>query len=141
MVILVAHDGSEVSDKALLEGYTLAGRFGVSSITVLSVVPDLCLYSEEVSLDDCNLVANTLHVEAQSALKKVSERMAGDGVKPNVLIKDGHPADKILETAAEIGADYIIVGAHGRHGARKYFMGSVASKVARHAHCKVVIAR
>jgi nucleotide-binding universal stress UspA family protein len=52
----------------------------------------------------------------------------------------GNPDDVILHTAAEIGADLIVVGSKGMRGARRY-LGSVPNSVAHGAHCAVLIVK
>jgi nucleotide-binding universal stress UspA family protein len=43
--------------------------------------------------------------------------------------------------AASQHADLVVLGSHGRRGARRLFAGSVAEAVARHARCSVLVAR
>jgi len=47
----------------------------------------------------------------------------------------------IEETAAEIGADLIVMGTHGRRGVSRLLLGSVAESVARTAPCPVLLVR
>ena len=53
----------------------------------------------------------------------------------------GHPADVILDIAAERGVDLIVVGNKGMTGARRYLLGGVADKISHHAPCSVMIVR
>jgi nucleotide-binding universal stress UspA family protein len=46
-----------------------------------------------------------------------------------------------FDSAAEWGADLIVVGSHGRRGVQRFLLGSVAEFVARHAKCSVEIVR
>lgn len=50
-------------------------------------------------------------------------------------------SEVILSYADEIDADLIVMGTHGRHGAARLLMGSVAEAVARHASCPVLTVR
>jgi len=50
----------------------------------------------------------------------------------------GEPAAGIVRMAAEEGFDLIVMGTHGRTGARRWVMGSVAEKVVRAAPCPVL---
>ena len=56
-------------------------------------------------------------------------------------VKFGNVADTIISAAKEKGADMIVVGSYGRHGAKKYLLGSVSSKVVEHATCDVLVVR
>ena len=53
-------------------------------------------------------------------------------------IRHGKPHEQILEVAAEIRADLIVMGSLGRTGLARTFMGSVAEKVTRQLPCSVV---
>ena len=108
-----------------------------AEITIITVAPDLCL--TEVSDSECKLITESLFSEAEGAMKKVTAELATKGIKAEIVIKDGHPAEKIIDTAKEIGAELIIVGSHGRHGAERFFLGSVSSKVVEHAPCHVLV--
>ena len=137
MKILVAHDGSAQADKALEEASRMA-LLMASEVTIITVAPDLCL-SDEVSDSDCKLITESLFSEAESSMKKVTDELAMKGIKAEVVIKEGHPAEMIIDTAKEIGADMIVVGSHGRHGAKMFFLGSVSAKVVEHAPCHVLV--
>ena len=49
--------------------------------------------------------------------------------------------DNIVEHARKAGASVIVIGTHGRSGVSRLFLGSVAERVVRHAHCNVYVAR
>jgi nucleotide-binding universal stress UspA family protein len=50
----------------------------------------------------------------------------------------GDPATSVCQAAEEEGADFIVVGSHGRTGIGRLLMGSVAEAIVRHAKCPVV---
>jgi nucleotide-binding universal stress UspA family protein len=54
---------------------------------------------------------------------------------------EGIVAASILDEAKAWNADLIIVGSHGRKGVNKFFLGSVAERVACHAQCSVEIVK
>jgi len=136
MKILIAHDGSAQADKALQEASKMAVLMA-AEITIMTVAPDLCL--TEVSDSECKLITESLFSEAEGSMKKVTTDLAAMGIKADIVIKDGHPAEKIIDTAEEIGADLIVVGSHGRHGAKRFFLGSVSAKIVEHAPCHVLV--
>jgi len=53
----------------------------------------------------------------------------------------GAPARAIVDLAAELDADLIVVGTHGRRGIRRALLGSVAEEVVRTAGCPVFAVR
>jgi nucleotide-binding universal stress UspA family protein len=70
--------------------------------------------------------------------KKTLEENGVTGIKP--VIKMGHPAEEILKTAKEEGADMIIVGSRGNRTSH-LFMGSVSREVADSADVAVLIVK
>lgn len=136
MKILVAHDGSAHAGKALQEASNIA-LLMAAEITILNVAPNLCL--SEVSDSECSLISNSLHSEAEGAMKKVADELATKGIKAEIVIKIGHPVEMIVDTAKEIGADLIVIGSHGRHGAKRFLLGGVSAKVVEHAPCHVLV--
>ena len=53
-------------------------------------------------------------------------------------LREGPPAAEILAAAAELPADLIVLGTHGRTGFRRLALGSVAEEVLRQAPCPVL---
>ncbi|MEN8232851.1 MAG: universal stress protein [Thermodesulfobacteriota bacterium] len=90
--------------------------------------------------------------EYQEALNKKAETVLGyyknaleqNSPVPNVqtMVKGGHPAEKIVATAAEEDVSMIIIGKKGkRSGAPRLLMGSVSREVANTADRPVLIVK
>ena len=58
-----------------------------------------------------------------------------------VLVREGKPAIEILDAAAELGPELVVMGSHGRSGLDHFLIGSVAEKVLRKAPCNVLTVR
>ncbi|HIJ59854.1 MAG TPA: universal stress protein [Nitrospirae bacterium] len=136
--ILVAHDGSKSSDKALKKAVELAVNFH-ASLTVLSVVPEL--YLTEISESDKQKIFNSLSKETTDAMEKIRKSLSGKSIEVKTLVRQGDPAEKILETAQKMKADVLVMGSHGRHGTKKFLMGSVSSKVVDNSKCPVFVVK
>lgn len=54
-------------------------------------------------------------------------------------VRAGDPASEIVREAREWEADLLVVGTHGRRGAARVFLGSVAESVLAHAPCAVLV--
>lgn len=71
----------------------------------------------------------------------LQEKLALEFRDPQVLVEhrlaEGDPATEIIRVADEVQADVIVMGTHGRSGAGRLFIGSVAEKVVRAAACPV----
>ncbi len=63
-----------------------------------------------------------------------------EGLEGQVVLRQGAPSTEILEEAARIGADAIVLGSH-RPDYTDFFLGSTAARVVRHARCTVVVER
>lgn len=55
------------------------------------------------------------------------------------VVRTGDPAHTIVHEAREWGADLVVLGTHGRRGASRVFLGSVAETVVRHAPCAALV--
>lgn len=75
--------------------------------------------------------------------EQIEEARSGgqDGADVREMVKEGIPADEVPSTAVEIGADLIVVGTHGRTGARHLLLGSIAEQIVRAAACPVMTVR
>ncbi len=140
MRVLVAHDGSSQASKALDLAIEISGRFG-GRLDIVTVIPDLCLASEELSPEECEMVAGSLATEAKGQMRKVSESLGAKGLQAEIVIKTGRPVEGIVEAAKELQADLIVVGSHGKHGAARMFLGSVSSRVAEMATVNTLIVK
>jgi nucleotide-binding universal stress UspA family protein len=136
--ILVAHDGSKSSDKALKKAVELAINFN-ASLTVLAVIPEL--YLTELSDVDRNRIFEALSRETTEAMEKIRKSLSGKSMEVKTLIRQGDPAEKILETAQKMKVDLIVTGSHGRHGTKKFLLGSVSSKIVDYSKCPVLVVK
>jgi nucleotide-binding universal stress UspA family protein len=135
--ILVAHDGSKPSESALKKAFEIAEKFG-SSVTVISVVPEL--YLTELMEVDRIRILETLTEEAKKIMDRIRTKTIG--FKPvKTIVKQGDPATEVLEEAKKIKADLIVTGSHGRHGAQKFLLGSVSTKIVDNSPCAVLVVK
>jgi nucleotide-binding universal stress UspA family protein len=120
--VAVAYDGSREAGVALRLGYRLAEQ-GRATLLVLGAVD-----SNPEQLDEARM---------QRHLDR-AERAAPGTVWIRTRLLHG-PPDHVLPKAAE-EADLLLLGSRGHYGrARRLFMGSVATQVARQAPCPTLI--
>ncbi len=139
MKILIAYDGSEQADKALREAFAIAGKTVGASITIVTVVPDLCI--GDVSASECEAIVKVMDVDAKGSVKKVAERLAVKGIMAEHIIRHGNPSEELLRAADEIGANLIVIGSHGKHAGERFFFGSVSTRVMEHCRCNVLVVK
>ncbi len=63
------------------------------------------------------------------------------GLRVHIAVRSGPTAETIDTVAAENGAHLLVVGTHGRQGAGRVLLGSVAETVTRTAPCPVLVVR
>jgi len=133
--IVVGTDGSATAQNAVDQAGELAKSLG-------AVVHVVSSYSGAVrpegELADRDRVAHAALDVAQAAAATL--RSAGVE-RVEVHDYDDDPAEALIATAEEVGADLIVVGNKGVSGVRRFLLGSVAQKVVQHAPCGVLVAR
>jgi nucleotide-binding universal stress UspA family protein len=81
----------------------------------------------------------------KTAVEPVLDQMVKDlqhkELSASRSLAQGSAAHEIVSQAREVGADLIVMGTHGRHGVNRVFVGSVAERVVRTAHCPVLTVR
>lgn len=76
--------------------------------------------------------------QLQARLEAFVQAEAAAGVTIETAIRDGNAAAEVLALAAELPADLITIGTHGRSGFERLLLGSVAERVLRKAGCPVL---
>jgi len=79
--------------------------------------------------------------EVRKIFEPAVQRIRSAGLRAEVLIRRGNPADEIIKEAHTLGADCIFVGARGTRGIDRLLLGSVSSAVSARAHCSVEVVR
>ena len=122
MRILYATDGSRGALDAahLLASLPLATE---DQLMVLAVVPE---YED---------------AEGRAALASAREALTHCTANLTLHMRRGDPAEAILRVAEDQAADLIVVGSRGLSTVARFFLGSVAERVARHALCPVLLVR
>jgi len=137
MRILVASDFSECSDRALARAVDLARSSG-AAIEIVHVV-DFALLEFPASLAIYDADGGSSYLGyAEAALAERCERVRGAGVPCEARTLGGAAPVEIVRRAADVRADLIVVGTHGRTGLAHAFLGSVAERVVQHASCPVL---
>lgn len=90
---------------------------------------------EEATEHGEEALAHTASVLAES------EVTVGDTVETRLVTSDVDAGTAIVETASELAADLIVIGASGKGIIRRIISGSVSDHVVRHAHCPVLVVR
>lgn len=145
--ILVPHDGTEMSDRALAKAAEFARALKAEMIIVHIVdsrfVPPsatLGLIGDRTSLESAKTqLVRILKTGAQAMLKDKMSKAKAAGISVDFMLGVGSPADEIVKMARSAKASMIIMGS--RQLKSKIALGSVARKVSETAPCPVMIVR
>ncbi len=135
--ILVSYDGSDFSKNALVRACKLS-RVDNAEVSALYVIPR---YEEMVGFLRTESIKKSLFDEAGKILDGAKKLAFDNGVNVKTEIRDGHAADKIIETAAVLKNDLIVMGSYGWQGVNKAIMGSTTERVLINAPCPVLAVR
>jgi nucleotide-binding universal stress UspA family protein len=143
--ILVATDGSKLSQQAVEHGINLADLTG-AEVVALKVIPrypqtyfegGVALAAAEVAriekqwLEEALVAVNA--VKSAGQLREVK-------VKP-VTVKSDLVAEAIIAAAKRNKCDLIVMASHGRRGIKRLLLGSETQQVLTHSHIPVLVLR
>lgn len=130
--ILVAVDGSDNSERALIEARKHGEAFD-AEVTILTVL------DQSSAKSPGNRVDKTWEETGGAILEesvKVFDDFDGEVV---TTLRNGDPADEILEEANFGDFDLIIMGNRGLGVFSRTFLGSVSNKVLNHTNKNVLV--
>jgi nucleotide-binding universal stress UspA family protein len=97
------------------------------------------LYVVEVALSDSAEIEEALQMDGEKAVADLEERAEEAGVDITTAVEMGSPHEVIHEQADEQDADMIVIGARGRGGIERTFLGSVSERTIRTATKPVLV--
>jgi nucleotide-binding universal stress UspA family protein len=71
-------------------------------------------------------------------MKRFVETASTEEISIEAIIREGSPATEILSHEADLKADLLVMGTHGRSGFERLLLGSITEKVIRKARCPVL---
>lgn len=143
--ILVAIDGSPLSDKAAEEAIRMAAgnpsRFK-SKVFGLLVLPN----DPRNTFTDFVPAKPITETDAWGDLKErifyvIEKNAAEEGVELETAVAYGDPADELIRFAQREEIDVIIIGSTGKGFLKRKLLGSVSHKVVKSAKCSVYVVR
>lgn len=142
--ILIAVDGSELSNHALREAITLAQNQH-AALRIVHVVDEITLNWEGEYVDLVEIM-ESFRESGRRVLENAQNLAREAGMEPESRLLEiqtfGHRiSDMIVEEAKDWPADLIVIGAHGRRGLHDVLLGSVSDGIARRATVPVLLVR
>ena len=160
--ILYTTDLSESAVHAFSYAVNLANMYdaGITILHVLAEFPGEEFVTNMINTDTWKEIKNRHYAEArnqligkkrdhialQEVLEAFSEESKADAeeqpfVTDKVLIKNGTPAEVIVETAQEQNCDLIVMGTRGQGTLADVFVGNTAKWVIKHSPIPVLVVR
>jgi nucleotide-binding universal stress UspA family protein len=135
--ILIAYDGSSYSQRAFDLGLQMAALRNHEAIVVLSVaqLPEPAMIYETAALLE---EASALYEKDFVGLR-AKAKATGVNIETHVVL--GNVADQIIQQAAAVNADLIVMGHRGKSMIQRWLLGSVSKRVISYAPCSVLIVR
>jgi nucleotide-binding universal stress UspA family protein len=137
--ILLAYDGSDAGQKALLDCRELA-QWSQSEVSLIAVMPS--------AMSFVGLEGGVYDVELEEREKKKYQAVLEDGIRrlseagwaARGEVVTGEAVDEINKAAVKVGADLIVVGhKHLDSWAARWWRGSISGALIEHAPCSVLV--
>jgi len=151
--------GKEVGQQALWHKILVPVDFSPSSEAALAYALRLAAVTGAV-VDVCHVISlphvldplyergfeppqsvKVIEKKGRKRIREIAVPFKGEIKKLRLHFIEGEAWKKILELAKKLKPDLIVMGTHGRRGAKRFLMGSVAEAVVRRAPCPVLTLR
>ncbi|WP_246983497.1 universal stress protein [Halorientalis marina] len=130
--ILVATDGGPESRAAARAAIDFAARVD-AEVVAFSVI--------DTTITRESAFVNALEGNSHDAVRRVADEAAERDVAVETAVREGSPAEGIVDYAEDHRIDFVVMGTHGRTGLDRFLTSSVAERVIRHAEMPVLTVR
>ena len=143
--IMLATDGSKLSQKAVKSAIDLASKFNAELVAV-KVIPRYVQTYFEGSFTVADIDVKSIEAQwaagAQQVLDKISSSAAAKGVSVKTsVIKSDDIAEGLVKAANKMKVDLIVMASHGRKGIKRLLLGSETQNVLTHSEVPVLVLR
>ena len=136
---LVPVDFSAVSEDIVNTAISFARSFGGKAILLHIIQPPIVTSEYALPVDAVQEAITASEKSAETKFIVFTDRFHAAGLEVEAVVRHGPPVFTILEEAAKVKADFIIMGSHGHGKIYDLLVGSTASGVIKGAKCGVVI--
>ena len=123
--IVAAVDFGEASARAVTTAGEIAGRCRSSLVLLHAESVEAPAYFTTEQIEALERQRRTLRAQAEQYLSRFGRQHTAAPF--SVLVDDRSPVDAIVHASG--AADLVVMGTHGRHGPKRWWMGSVAERV------------
>ena len=146
--ILVPLDGSQAAEGALDHARDLAHDPSTTLHLLQSVSHsdevamahggDGSFVATEYTLDLARQLFAAKKSHSESYLEQVASKLTEGGIRTETAVREGEPAEQVLEYAKENSIDLIVMSTRGHGAIRRFFVGSVTDRVIRSSEIPVL---
>jgi len=137
--ILVALDGSEVSQRALIRAADEAKLWNAKLQAVYVV--ETGLFSSLPLDNTVEIMYSVLEKEGESVLESAKKYATDRGITMFTHLKQGHAGTEIIALAEQENVDLIVLGSHGKSNTDRLLIGSVSTFVVTHSKVSTTVVR
>ena len=143
--ILLATDGSQLSDKAVQTAMELTQIFS-ADLVVVKVVPHYIqtYFEGSFAINDVDVknIESQWETAAQKTLDEVQALALAKGLHIHTrVVKSDDIAQGLIDTAKQLNSELIVMASHGRKGIKRFLLGSETTSVLTHATIPVLLLR
>ncbi len=141
--IVVPLDGSDIAEQALATAEDIARATGASVhlVRVVEFPSTSYTYVYGAMIESEALVSqldDQIHL-AEGYLAEVARPLAEHGIEVTTEVLHGIASQALIATMTP--GDLFVIASHGRSGVARWFLGSVAEEITRHATVPVLLVR
>ncbi|MFT3814691.1 MAG: universal stress protein [Acidovorax sp.] len=143
--ILIATDGSDLSEKAVQHGLELARLCG-ARVTALKIAPRYPSNYYEGAMTQAPDTIRSIESDWRAESQKVADKVAARGAALQVPVAAlAEQSDFVGETIIEViereHCDLVVMASHGYRGLKRLLLGSETQHVLTHAQIPVLVLR
>ena len=140
--ILIATDGSDLAEKAVQLGLSLAKDMGAKATVVRATPIPKVFVADGVAMPPPVEVHDEVVRDVRQQFARLERQARDAGVScETVHVDEDLPWHAILDTAAKRNSDLIVMASHGRSGFTAAFLGSETQNVLAKATIPVLVCR
>lgn len=137
--ILAPVDFSGISDSVVDQAGVLARAIGARVIFLNILQPPVITSECFPPIENIDEVVAVAERTASNQLARIYDRLTAEGIAVETMQLTGAPVVCILQQAASLAADYLVMGSHGHTAFYDLLVGSTTHGVLLKARCPVVI--
>ena len=140
MKLLLAVDDSEFSQEAVKQ-VSIHYNPQTTEIKILHVLTPTSYSAPPQMSRGYAPEMEEVEKKVRSDMDRSAKKLRAAGFTVDASVETGEVRSTIIDSAADWGADLIVVGSRGNKGLERLVLGSVAESVVRHAKSSVLVVR